>query len=105
YDDIKAIKSMQSMGKLLQEIIESRATKEEITKNLQPLQQMIQALQAFEPTVLLHGKKQIYWDEDSYIHIAMRHLRSLQLGKSKEKTPFSYKPADTKSLLEQVLRQ
>lgn len=51
----------------------------------------------------MHGKKQVYWDLDSYIHIALRHLKDHQLGSFSSKTPFPYRSDDLKILIEKVL--
>lgn len=53
----------------------------------------------------MHVKKQVYWDVNSYIHIALRHLNEYQLGHFKLKTPFPYKTEDLKSLIENVLQR
>ncbi len=54
--------------------------------------------------ILLHGKKQIYWDIDSYIHIVMRHIKHYQFGTAKSKSSLPYKVQDLETLIEQVLR-
>jgi len=53
----------------------------------------------------MHGKKQIYWDVDSYLHIVMRHVKDYQVGNFKKKTPFSYKVGDLKTLIEKVIQR
>ncbi len=59
----------------------------------------------FSPSTLLHGKNQVYWDIDSYIHIALRHIKDYQLGNYKNKTPLPYKAVDLESLINKVLYQ
>lgn len=67
------------------------------------LSKIYQEIETFTPSILLHQKKQIYWDINSYIHIVLRHLKDYQLGIFKDKTHFLYKEDDLKSLIEQVL--
>jgi hypothetical protein len=59
---------------------------------------------SFTPSILMHGKKQIYWDIESYLHIVMRHVREYQLGDFKRKTPFPYKAEDLETLIEKILK-
>ena len=46
---------------------------------------------------------QIFWDIDSYLHIVMRHVKQLQIGRFKNKSPFPYKFEDLQNLIEKVL--
>lgn len=57
----------------------------------------------FRPSILLHGKKQIYWDLASYTHIVMRHIKACQIGTFQEKTILPYKQEDLRRLIEKVL--
>ncbi|UCU92546.1 hypothetical protein [Hydrogenophaga taeniospiralis] len=57
----------------------------------------------FNPSILMHGLRQVYWDLQSYIHIALRHVKDYQLGLFKGKTPFLYKSNDISSLIQKVL--
>ena len=61
------------------------------------------SLSEFEPSILLYGKRQIFWDVASYLHIVLRHVRQLQIGHFKHKTPFPYKCEDVQNLIEKVL--
>lgn len=62
------------------------------------------SINSFSPNILLHGKKQIYWDIDSYIHIVMRHIKRYQFGAAKSKSSLPYKVQELETLIEQVLR-
>lgn len=64
---------------------------------------IMSSMSKFEPTILLYGKKQIFWDIDSYLHIVMRHVKQLQIGRFKNKSPFPYKFEDLQNLIEKVL--
>ncbi|WP_135622237.1 hypothetical protein [Solemya pervernicosa gill symbiont] len=66
---------------------------------------VLESSKGFYPSVLLHGKLQVYWDIDSYVHIALRHVKDYQVGGLREKTPFPYKSSDLKSLIEKVLQR
>jgi tRNA U54 and U55 pseudouridine synthase Pus10 len=46
---------------------------------------------------------QIFWDIDSYLNIVMRHVKQLQIGRFKNKSPFPYKFEDLQNLIEKVL--
>lgn len=104
HEEIKDIIRIERMIKLLQEIEKSGAKGEELTTSRDTLKEIIDAVLAFRPHVLLHGKMQVYWDVNSYIHIAMRHFQKYQLGSFKGKTSFSYKVEELETLIEQVLR-
>lgn len=57
----------------------------------------------FKPAILLHGKKQVYWDLPSYLHIVLRHVETYQVGTFTEKTVLPYELDDLKDLVEKVL--
>lgn len=57
----------------------------------------------FRPQILLHGKTQIFWDLDSYLHIVLRHVEDFQVGAFLEKSPIPYRAQDLKALIEKVL--
>lgn len=103
-NEIKDIILIQRLTKLLQEIGKSGAKKEELSANKDALKEIIDAVSAFKPHILLYGKMQVYWDLDSYIHIVMRHFQKYQVGSFKGKTTFSYKTEDLETLIEQVLK-
>lgn len=100
---IKDIIRLDRMAKLSDEIKKSGAKAEELNAKKNALNEIIDAVSAFRPHVLLNGKIQIYWDVDSYIHIVMRHFQRYQLGSFTSKTAFSYKVDELETLIEQVL--
>lgn len=58
----------------------------------------------FDPSTLLtRGKHQVYWDLESYAHIALRHVKGLQVGQFTDRTVFPYRAEDLKALIEKVL--
>ncbi len=67
------------------------------------LKSLMDSALKFDPRILLHRKKQIYWDLNSYLHITMRHIKEFQMGNFASKTPLPYKPKDLSSLIEKVL--
>lgn len=103
YSDIKTIKEMGAIIKVFNEIEKSFARDKEFSKHKDFIKKIIESATSFEPSILLHGKKQIYWDVDSYLHIVMRHIKDYQIGNFKGKTPFSYKAVDLKNLIEKVI--
>lgn len=103
YSDIISIRNMKRFTKFLKEIGLSQVNEQEVKTKGDVLKEIIDSTISFTPSVLLHGQKQIYWDVDSYIHIAMRHVKEYQLGNSKEKSPLPYKAEDLKTVIEKVL--
>ena len=53
----------------------------------------------FAPSVLLHGKNQVFWDLQSYLHIVIRHIDAYQVGNFKGKTVLPYELTDLKCLV------
>lgn len=103
YIEIQEILNTEKFNKIMRELLES-GVKAEVLKNTgKILPEIINSCLSFKPSILLHGKKQIYWNLDSFIHILMRHVKDYQLGNFKKKTPFSYKEKDLKDLIEKVL--
>lgn len=103
FADIKFIRTTESFLKLFSEIKKSGVHPDEISRSKPVIQTIISSLSDFEPGILLHGKKQIFWDVDSYLHIVMRHIKQLQIGHFKNKTPIPYKFEDLETLIEKVL--
>ena len=62
------------------------------------------SLSEFEPGILLYGRKKVYWDAKSYLHIVLRHVKQLQIGTFKKKSPFPYKFEELRLLVEQIIR-
>jgi hypothetical protein len=49
--------------------------------------------------------KQVYWDLSGYLHIALRHVKEMQIGSFKGKTAFPYRLTELETLVERVLEQ
>ncbi len=109
YLEIQNILNMQKTIMVLQEmaeILKSKVNADELKLIKEStLKLIMDAAIKFRPSVLLHGKKQIYWDLESYLHIVMRHVKHYQTGNFKEKTLFSYKPEELKDLIERVINR
>jgi hypothetical protein len=105
YREIKSILSLEKMLKGVKELALSGINSWEGESTKIILREIFESINAFTPSILLHGKNQVFWDIDSYIHIALRHVKDYQVGNYKNKTPFSYKPKDLESLIEKVLWQ
>lgn len=103
--DLTAIRWVDRSQMLLREIERSGLSAAALKADADALAAIQSSIEHFEPHVLVTGKKQIYWDLEGYLHIAMRHVKEMQVGSYKGKTPFPYKAADLETLVEQVLRQ
>lgn len=103
YSEIKDILLLETTTKIVKELNVANLSNSSIETSTTVIYDIFEAVKEFSPSILLHGKKQVYWDIDSYIHIALRHLKDYQFGVFKTKTHFSYKAEDLKSLIEQVL--
>jgi hypothetical protein len=103
--DLKLIRLVDNLRKLNKELKKSSVKSKELSEKSQPLETIILELNKFEPNILLYGKKQIYWDIDSYLHIVVRHIKQLQFGNFKTKSSFPYKHKDLEVLIEQILRR
>ena len=103
YSEIKAILSLHKINKVVKELTATEMTESLKDSDSETIKKIFRAVESFSPSILMHGKNQVYWDVDSYIHIALRHLKDYQIGGFKSKTPFSYKAKDLKSLIEKVL--
>ncbi len=103
YDEIRSILSLEKFTKVLKELGSAKMPRSWGDSETLILKNIFKSVEDFTPSILMHGKKQIYWDLDSYIHIALRHLKDQQLGSFVLKTPFPYKSNDLKILIEKVL--
>ena len=103
--NLEAIRLCDRLRLLGAELLRSGATADELRADGGRLNAIQSALMNFEPQVLLLGKKQVYWDLESYFHIVLRHVKELQLGQFKAKTAFPYQVAELKTLVEKVLSQ
>ena len=105
YREIKGILSLEKISKVVKELALSGINSYEFELKNNILGEIFESVKAFSPSILLHGKKQVYWNVDSYIHIALRHVKNYQVGNHQHKTPFPYKANDLKYLIEKVLQQ
>jgi hypothetical protein len=103
--DLTAIRQIGRIQMLLREIKRSAVSAAALRADAEALTAIQSSIEHFEPHVLLASKNQIYWDLEGYLHIAMGHVKEMQVGSYKGKTPFPYKAADLETLVEQVLRQ
>jgi len=103
YAEIKGILSLERFNKLVKELATTEIAKTLKDTDTSTINNIFSAVNEFSPSVLMHGTNQVFWDVDSYIHIALRHLKDYQIGDFKEKTSFSYRAQDLKSLIEKVL--
>lgn len=103
FSEIKSILAMERFNKVIKELSRVGIADHFESSNKSVFKSIFEAVEAFSPSIILHGKNQVYWDIDSYIHITLRHLKDYQLGVFKQKTPFPYKANDLKSLIEKVL--
>jgi len=101
--EVNDILTTKKLIKLYQEINASGLRKNNIEDNKEAFSNICQTVEDFNPSILLHEKKQVYWDVESYIHITLRHIKNYQIGDFKQKTPLPYKATDLKSLIEKVL--
>lgn len=68
------------------------------------LERVMRSGTEFDPSTLLTvGKHQVYWTLESYAHIALRHVKGLQVGQFTDRTVFPYRAEDLKALVEKVL--
>lgn len=103
YSEIKSILAMERFNKITKELIHVGINDRFEDSDKSVLKSIFEAVEAFSSSILLHGKNQVYWDIDSYIHISLRHLKDYQIGGFKQKTPFPYKANNLKALIEKVL--
>lgn len=103
YSEINNILFLEKFTKVIKELNIADISKSSSETIAPVLNEIFIVVKEFSPSILLHGKNQVYWDVDSYIHIALRHLKDFQLGSFKTKTHFPYKAKDLESLIKQVL--
>lgn len=105
YTEIKNILTLERMSMSVKELGNAGLSKSMKDTDIEVLKKIFKAVDNFSPSILMHGKNQVYWDLSSYIHITFRHLKDYQLGGYRNKTPFPYKADDLKSLIEKVLNR
>jgi len=103
FDCIKNILLLEKFSKATKELGNAKMPRSWGDYEMLILKKIFKSVKEFTPSILMHGKKQVYWDIESYIHIALRHLKDLQLGSFVLKTPFPYRTNDLKKLIEKVL--
>lgn len=103
YIEIQEILNTEKFNKVMKELLKSGVKAEALKNTGKILPEIMNSCLSFKPSILLHGKKQIYWNLDSFVHILMRHVKNYQLGNFKVGTPFSYQEKDLKDLIEKVL--
>lgn len=105
YREVKSFLSSNKILKVVKELALSGINSCEGESKKIILREIFESIEAFSPSILLHGENQVYWDVDSYIHITLRHVKDYQVGSYKDKTPFPYKAGDLESLIEKVLQR
>jgi hypothetical protein len=104
YKEIKLLDSVERLKALIAELSKSDDLNLTSLNENEILRRVYEQTMKFTPSVLMHGKQQVYWDLKSYLHFALRHVKDFQLGKFKAKTQFLYKANDLSSLIEKVLK-
>ncbi len=102
--DVEDIRSMHAVIAVIKEIRASQLTEAGLAKAKIPIGEVMQSAREFHPSILLHGRPQVFWDLESYLHIAMRHVRDFQIGQFRQKSAFPYRFADLELLIEKVLK-
>lgn len=103
FNEMKLLDSLTRMNALATELKNSGTFDLSSTNQNEQIRKICEQVTKFKPSILMRGKKQVYWDLQSYIHITLRHVKDFQLGNFKEKTPFSYRANDVSMLIEKVL--
>ena len=103
YTNTKRILLLERINRVAKELESAGLSNSMNRTEEEVLKKVFKSVEEFSPSILMHGKNQVYWDFDSYIHIALRHLKDCQLCNYRNKTPFPYKSDDLKSLIEKVL--
>lgn len=101
--DLTILRSLKVMKYILAEAEKAGVRQPWDEDTTKAIHDLIASALRFEPHVLLHGKRQIYWDVQSYVHIAMRHLYTYQVGAFRQKTALPYGADDLESLIMKVL--
>lgn len=103
YDEINSIFLLKKYTKILEELGNANTEKTWDKPLKIIIERIIKSVEEFAPSILLHGKRQIYWDLESYIHITLRHLKDYQLGDFTKKTPLPYRSDELKLLISTVI--
>jgi hypothetical protein len=102
--DVTEGRRLAAFAVIAKELLRSRLTT--IDPDMKPvLERVMGSGTTFQPSTLLTcGKWQVHWTLESYAHIALRHVKGLQVGQFTDRTIFPYRAEDLKALIEKVLR-
>ncbi len=103
YEECSEILKIERISLVLKEFKQANFFNSSKPLDIATFKKAFDLIDDFSPSILMHGKKQVYWDFDSYIHIVIRHFQDFQIGDFKSKTPLPYKSSDLKTLIEKVL--
>lgn len=99
----EVIKLTQAVGHVLAEFEKAKIAEKTFGLDSDVAKRIYANAIKFKPAILLHGKKQVYWDLPSYLHIVMRHVETYQVGTFMEKSVLPYELEDLKDLIKKVL--
>ena len=102
--EVEELRSIHALIEVLRELKASQLKQDDILKAKVPIAEVMQSVRDFHPSVLLHGKPQVFWDLKAYVHITMRQVRDFQIGQFRERSAFPYKVSDLEQLIEKVLK-
>jgi hypothetical protein len=100
YEFIKLAATLRAVGA---ELFRAKLGNQSLTLDVDAAKGIVANAIKFSPSVLVHGKNQVFWDLQSYLHIVMRHIDTYQVGSFKGKSVLPYELADLKDLIEKVL--
>lgn len=104
FNEMKLLDALERVAALSREISNSNIPTSLLQEKSEIIRSICKQVAEFRPSILLHGKQQVYWDLQSYLHISLRHVKDFQIGAFRQKTPFVYKATDLSSLIEKVIR-
>lgn len=83
----------------------SEKLKETVTSNPTTFQSLVKLCTNFESDLLLPHKIPIWWDFERFLHIYLRHVKEIKMGKRfEDKTVFQYKLEDVKFIIKAVIQ-
>jgi hypothetical protein len=101
--DYELVKRVAALSAVCAELDRAKLGNQALTLDVDAAKGILANAIKFRPSVLVHGKKQVFWDLESYLHIVMRHIETYQVGSFKGKTILPYELTDLKDLIESVL--
>lgn len=104
FNEIKLLDTLERIAALSKEISNAKISTSLLQEHSEVIRSIWEQVTKFKPAILLHGKQQVYWNLQSYLHISLRHIKYFQLGTLRQKTPFVYRASDLSSLIEKVIR-